>query len=203
MTAPPRQTELPGRDTLTVPVAKPPSLEPSPAATIEPDPVARLVIPATSLAAAAQSLPGAIEVPRGPATDSQGPGGGNGAGKGRDRGDGDGDGSGQGSGRNGGRGGNVFQPGSGITNPTLVRQVRPNYTSEAMRARVQGVALVQCVVRTNGTPTDCEIYRPLDSMFGLDQEALKAARQWRFAPGTFQGEPVNVRVVIEMTFVLR
>jgi protein TonB len=72
-----------------------------------------------------------------------------------------------------------------------------------MRARVQGVALVQCVVRTNGTPTDCEIYRPLDSMFGLDQEALKAARQWRFAPGTFQGEPVNVRVVIEMTFVLR
>jgi TonB family protein len=45
--------------------------------------------------------------------------------------------------------------------------------------------------------------RSLDSAFGLDQEAIKAARQWRFAPGTKQGEPVPVLVTIAIAFTLR
>jgi len=40
-------------------------------------------------------------------------------------------------------------------------------------------------------------------VFGLDLEAMKAARQWRFRPGTRLGEPVAVQVVIELTFTLR
>jgi TonB family protein len=45
--------------------------------------------------------------------------------------------------------------------------------------------------------------RSLDSTFGLDQEAIKAAKQWRFRPGTRFGEPVAVLVTIELTFTLR
>jgi TonB family protein len=45
--------------------------------------------------------------------------------------------------------------------------------------------------------------RSLDSSFGLDQEAIKAARQWRFAPGTKQGQPVAVLVTIAIAFTLR
>ena len=45
--------------------------------------------------------------------------------------------------------------------------------------------------------------RSLDSTFGLDQEAVKAARQWRFVPGMRLGEPVAVRITIELTFTLR
>jgi outer membrane biosynthesis protein TonB len=45
--------------------------------------------------------------------------------------------------------------------------------------------------------------RSLDSVFGLDLEAIKAARQWRFRPGTRLGEPVSVPVTIELDFVLR
>jgi TonB family protein len=48
-----------------------------------------------------------------------------------------------------------------------------------------------------------QVVRSLDSAFGLDQEAIKAARQWRFAPGTRLGEPVPVLVTIELTFTLR
>ena len=43
----------------------------------------------------------------------------------------------------------------------------------------------------------------LDPIFGLDQEAIKAARQWRFAPGTKQGQPVPVLVTIAIAFTLR
>ena len=38
---------------------------------------------------------------------------------------------------------------------------------------------------------------------GLDLEAMKAARQWRFRPGTRMGEPVSVLVIIQLDFTLR
>ena len=37
----------------------------------------------------------------------------------------------------------------------------------------------------------------------LDQEAVKAARQWKFKPGTKDGRPVAVQVNIELTFTLK
>ena len=100
-------------------------------------------------------------------------------------------------------GGGAFRPGNGVLTPQLVRQVKPSYTSEAMRAKVQGVVLLECVVQTDGTVGNCNVERSLDSAFGLDNEAIKAAKQWRFRPGTRQGEPVPVLVTIELTFTLR
>jgi outer membrane biosynthesis protein TonB len=47
------------------------------------------------------------------------------------------------------------------------------------------------------------VVRSLDPTFGLDQEAIKAARQWRFRPGRLMGEAVPVLVTIELTFTLR
>jgi protein TonB len=81
--------------------------------------------------------------------------------------------------------------------------VKPAYTSDAMRAKVQGTVLLQCVVRPDGSVSDIQVLRSLDSIFGLDQEAIKAARQWRFRPGMRLGEPVPVLVTIELTFTLR
>ena len=70
----------------------------------------------------------------------------------------------------------------------MLREVKPQYTSDAMRAKVQGTVLLECVVRPDGTVGDVQILRSLDATFGLDQEAIKAAKQWRFAPGTRLGE---------------
>jgi TonB family protein len=55
----------------------------------------------------------------------------------------------------------------------------------------------------DGTIGNVQITKSLDSTFGLDQEAIKAAKQWRFKPGTRMGEPVPVLVTIELTFTLR
>src|SRR5581483_6779846 len=82
MKEPPRQAEDPGKDKITVPVQKPPKLEPPKQAKVEPNPVEQLNIPAKSLAAAQDSLPGAIEAPPGPPTISQGSGSGGGSGTG-------------------------------------------------------------------------------------------------------------------------
>jgi protein TonB len=203
MKEPPRQAELPGKDKITVPVAKPPKLEIQKEVKDEPNPIEQLNIPAKSLAAAQDSLPGAIDVPPGPPTVSQGSGSGGGAGTGTGTGIGPGTGSGLGDGSGGGTGGGVYRLGTGVTTPKVLREVKPQYTSDAMRAKIQGTVLVQCIVRPDGSVTDVEVLRSLDPTFGLDQEAMKAARQWRFAPGLRMGQPVPVLITIELTFTLR
>jgi TonB family protein len=203
MKEPPRQAQLPGKDKITVPVQKQQSLEPPKIAKAEPNPVEFLNIPAKELAASKDSLPGAIEAPPGPPTSSQGSGSGGGAGTGTGSGIGPGTGSGLGPGTGGGTGGGAYRLGSGVTTPVLLREVRPQYTSDAMRAKIQGTVLVECVVKSDGTVGDVQVVRSLDSTFGLDQEAVKAARQWRFRAGTLKGEPVPVTITIELTFTLR
>ncbi len=203
MKEPPRQAELPGKDKITVPVAKPLKMEVPQQVKNEPNPIEQLNIPAKSLAAAQDSLPGAIEAPPGPPTLSQGPGSGGGAGTGTGSGVGPGTGSGLGPGSGGGTGGGVYRPGNGVTLPRVLREVKPQYTSDAMRAKVQGTVLLECVVRPDGLIGDVQVIHSLDPTFGLDQEAIKAAKQWRFAPGTRLGEPVSVLITIELTFTLR
>src|SRR4030095_2035538 len=166
-------------------------------------PPEQLNIPAKSLAASQESLPGAIEAPPGPPTISQGSGRGGGAGTGTGTGIGPGTGSGLGPGSGGGTGVGVYRPGNGVNLPRVLKEVRPNYTADAMRAKVQGVVVLECVVRPDGSVTDVQVIRSLDSTFGLDQEATQAAQQWRFAPGTRMGEPVSCLVSIEVTFTLR
>jgi protein TonB len=203
MKEPPRKAELPGKEQITVPVTKAPKLEAPQETKVEPNPAEQLQIPAKLMASAQETLPGAIDAPPGPPTPSQGSGVGGGAGTGAGSGIGPGNGSGLGPGYGGGTGGGVYRPGNGVTLPRVLREVKPQYTSDAMRAKVQGTVLLECVVRTDGSVTDVQVVRSLDSTFGLDQEAVKAAGQWRFQPGTRMGEPVAVLVTIELTFTLR
>jgi TonB family protein len=87
--------------------------------------------------------------------------------------------------------------------PRVLREVKPQYTSDAMRARIQGVVLLECVVQPNGVCTEIQVVRSLDPTFGLDQEAIEALQQWRFEPGTRLGQPVPVLVTVELAFTLR
>ena len=203
MKEPPRQAELPGKAKITVPVIKPPALELQRETKNEPEPIQQVNIPAKLLGASTESLPGAVDAPVAPVVASLGSGSGSGAGTGAGSGIGSGTGSGLGQGSGGGTGGGTYRPGNGVTTPRLLQQVKPAYTSDAMRAKVQGTVLLQCTVLADGSVTDIRVLRSLDPVFGLDQEAIKAARQWRFAPGTRMGEAVKVEITIELSFSLR
>jgi protein TonB len=204
MKDPPRPAERQGRDALTVPAARPRAADFSRPATAEPPALPSLVIPVASLASATDALPqiGAIGAPPG-LTLSQGPGDGDGAGTGHGPGDGPGRGVGLGDGRDRGTGGDAYRPGNDVTMPIEIRRGTPRYTSEAMRARAQGAILVECVVQTTGICDRIHVVRSFDPAFGLDQEAINAAAQWRFRPGTRRGEPVPVIVTMEIAFALR
>jgi TonB family protein len=205
MKEPPRKAEAPGKDKITVPVTKPPKLEVQQQAKVEPDPQPTLNIPAKELSSSAQNmvLPGTIDSVPGPPSPSQGSGSGGGSGTGRGTGIGSGTGSGLGPGSGGGTGGGAYRPGNGVTTPVLLKEVKPGYTSEAMRAKIQGAVLLQCTVNVDGTVGDIQVVRSLDPVFGLDQQAIAAARQWRFRPGTLRDQPVPVQITIELSFTLR
>src|SRR4029450_8591170 len=93
-------------------------------------------------------------------------------------------GSALGPGRDQGTGGDIYRIGNGVTSPVEIRRATPRYTTAAMQARVQGAVVVECVVSRGGVCTDAHVVRSLDSTYGLDQEAVTAAGQWRFRPGT-------------------
>jgi TonB family protein len=93
--------------------------------------------------------------------------------------------------------------GPGVTMPTLVERVAPKYTVDAMRAGIQGSVWIVCVVMPDGSVGDARVTRSLDRRYGLDEEAIAAAKRWRFRAGRIDGKPVPVIVSIELTFSVR
>jgi TonB family protein len=132
---------------------------------------------------------------------SSGPGVGGGIGTGQGRGVGEGKGPGVGPGEGGGFGGGVFKVGGGVTPPTVIQRIEPQYSEEARKARYQGTVVLEAIVRKDGT---CDILRIVRSLgFGLDENAIQALKQWRFRPGMRNGVPVDVALNIEVNFNLR
>jgi periplasmic protein TonB len=195
---PPRKAELPDKAKVTVPVEKTPKMQvPEP-----PKPEQQMNIPAQPVASGVEQLPGAVTQAISP-TLSLGIGTNGGAGSGTGTGSGPGQGSGLGPGYGGGFGGGAYRPGNGVTPPRILREVKPNYTAEAMRAKIQGIVYLEAVVLENGSVGQVRVIRSLDPTFGLDQEAERTVKKWTFQPGTRLGQPVAVVVEIEMSFTLR
>lgn len=191
---PPKQAEVKAQDKVNVPAVEPPKPVPVPEPEKIPEtlPENLLTIPLQNLGAAPTVSVGDVS---GANTNSRGSGTGSGVGPGQ--------GSGLGPGRGGGTGGGVYNVGNGVTSPVVLFKPQPKYTADAMRAKVQGTVTMSAIVLPDGSVTDIQIVRSLDQSFGLDEEAKKTAAQWKFRPGLLKGEPVAVRILIELDFNLR
>ena len=97
----------------------------------------------------------------------------------------------------------VYRPGNGVSLPAVLKEVKPGYTQAAMDAKIQGSVWLECVVTADGDIGEVKVTRSLDEEHGLDQQAIKAAKQWKFKPGMKDGEAVAVAVTIELTFTLK
>src|SRR5438046_9340009 len=104
-------------------------------------------------------------------------------------------------GKVGGTGGGIFHVGGGVTPPTVLQRIEPQYSEEARKARYQGTVVLEAIVRKDGTVDIERIVRSLG--FGLDENAIQALKQWRFRPGMRNGIAVGVQMNIEVNFNLR
>jgi protein TonB len=204
MKAPPARLQTRGIDALSMPVLTPPPLTPpreEPEPRPDPPEIA-LNVPVKPMDVGQIPVVGTVDGVNAAPLGSRGPGTDGGAGTGKDGGSGPGHGPGLGPGSRGGTGDGVLEIGSGITPPRVIRDVKPAYTPEAMQARIQGEVQVSAIVRPDGTVADVRLSRSLDRVFGLDEEAIKAVRQWRFKPATRLGQPVAVYVTIGVGFTM-
>jgi TonB family protein len=92
--------------------------------------------------------------------------------------------------------------GPGIQAPTPTRSVNAKYTRDAIQAKIEGLVELTMVVLPNGNVSDVQVTKSLDSRYGLDQQAIDAAKQWRFKPGTKDGRVVPMFVTVLMEFRL-
>lgn len=136
-----------------------------------------------------------------PGPPSAGPGTGGGIGTGVGHGVGEGEGAGEGEGEGGGTGGGVYNVGGGVTSPTVLSRVDPEYSEDARRARHQGTVVLEAIVRRDGSVEILGVAKGLG--YGLDENAIAALSQWTFSPGKKNGQPVDVRLSIEVNFTLR
>jgi protein TonB len=131
---------------------------------------------------------------------SNGSGLGGGIGIGADGGIGSGRGAGTRPGSGGGFGGGAYRIGGGVSAPSVLSKVEPEYSEEARKAKWQGAVVLSVIVDEFGRPKNVRVLHSLG--LGLDQKAVEAVEQWRFKPGLKDGKPVPVMATIEVNFRL-
>ncbi|HKD04567.1 MAG TPA: energy transducer TonB [Bryobacteraceae bacterium] len=99
-----------------------------------------------------------------------------------------------------GEGGGVYRIGGTVNPPRIIKRIEPAYPDEARLHRVAGDVVVSIIVDTKGVPRNIHITRGLG--FGLDEAAVAAVMQWRFAPAIKGGDPVNVGLQVSLAFKL-
>jgi protein TonB len=96
--------------------------------------------------------------------------------------------------------GEVLKVGRGISPPRAIYRPEPHYSKQARKAKLQGDCALWVVVGTDGNPRDIRVAQSLG--LGLDEEAIKAVKQWKFEPAQKDGQPVAVDIQIQVSFHL-
>ena len=97
----------------------------------------------------------------------------------------------------------VYTPGNGVSLPEVVKQVKADYTQEAMQNRIEGKVGLDVVVLADGKVGDVTVTESLDAVYGLDKNAIAAMKEWVFKPGMKNGKAVAVRVHVQIDFALK
>jgi TonB family protein len=81
----------------------------------------------------------------------------------------------------------------------IVEHVEPDYPTLARQTRIQGTVRLHAIIGTDGHVEELEVIsgHPL-----LVQAAMEAVRKWRYAPTTWNGQPVEVDTTIDFIFSL-
>ena len=91
----------------------------------------------------------------------------------------------------------VYDLGPGVVPPRIVKQVPPR-PSTGRGVRVVGSVTIALVVSSKGMPRDLHVVKGLEKE--VDQSAVEAVEQWRFAPAQKDGKAVAVKITLEIAF---
>jgi len=73
--------------------------------------------------------------------------------------------------------------------PIVLRRVQPLYPAPAIKIRLNGFVIVECIIDRTGRIREARVVKSSSPMF--EASALQAVQQWEFAPGTLRDKPVD------------
>jgi protein TonB len=84
--------------------------------------------------------------------------------------------------------------------PKVIQRVAPEYTPEALDAKLEGSVHLSAMIGTDGVPSDIKVTKSLGK--GLDEKAIECFKKWRFSPAIRNGEPTPVSSEVAIIFKL-
>jgi TonB family protein len=91
-----------------------------------------------------------------------------------------------------------YRVGGDVKAPVVIKRVEPQYTEMAKRDRIAGIAILEILVTRDGDVREATVLKGLPG--GLSESAVDAVKQWKFRPGTINGQPVDVLFNITVNF---
>lgn len=92
------------------------------------------------------------------------------------------------------------QPGAApaITQPVVLKKVEPAFPEFARQRYPGGSVVVEAVITKEGKIGKLKIVKGLDSL--CDEAAVNALEKWEFEPGKLNGNPIETKLVLTVTF---
>jgi len=94
----------------------------------------------------------------------------------------------------------TYRVGGQVKDPWPINRVEAEYSDKGRREKISGACLITLVVDTHGMPQGLKMVRSLEP--SMDANALAAVERYRFGPAMLNGEPVPVRITVEVNFRL-
>jgi TonB family protein len=88
----------------------------------------------------------------------------------------------------------------GRTPARQIAQTKPTYTGVGKLLLATGVVRLQVTVAEDGIPRDVKVIGSLG--YGLDERAVEAVQQWRYAPALVGGSPVPIVTTADINFTI-
>jgi protein TonB len=88
---------------------------------------------------------------------------------------------------------------SEVKAPVALFRPPPAYPQVMLRARMPATVVVRCIIGSNGLVRDPEVIVP-SRIDAFNKAVVTAVQQWRFKPGTLNGQPVDSYLNLTVNF---
>jgi len=95
----------------------------------------------------------------------------------------------------------VYEAGEVDEQAQVLKEIQPKFPERAKKLGISGYVKVMIVIDVYGDVAQANVMTLDPPGYGLETEALKAVRQWKFSPAQLGGYPVAQKATKEFRFV--
>lgn len=99
--------------------------------------------------------------------------------------------------------GRLYAGAEGVSNPKLIAQTPHEYPQRALFMGKQAQIVLDAIIGKDGTVEEATVVNESTPHYRFGKAAIAWVREWRYQPATWNGEPVEVHLIVVVDFVLK